>query len=119
MVGAGALNQATKASLIARGILSDEGLDIVVVPTFADIEIDGEARTALRLRLEDRQHRTDAPDARPDRAGSRSRSTTLRGWSGPTDADRGAGEALRRLGPPWMPPPTGPVATWCAPSGAR
>lgn len=62
VVGAGALNQATKASVIARGILSDEGLDIVVTPAFADIEIDGEARTALRLRLEDRHHRTSAAD---------------------------------------------------------
>lgn len=57
VVGAGALNQATKASVIARGILSASGLDIVVTPSFADIEIDGEARTALRLRLEDRERR--------------------------------------------------------------
>lgn len=57
VVGAGALNQATKAAVIARGILSTGGLDIVVTPSFADIEIDGEQRTALRLRLEDRVHR--------------------------------------------------------------
>jgi stage V sporulation protein S len=57
VVGAGALNQATKAAVIARGILSAGGLDIVVTPAFADIEIDGEERTALRLRLEDRQGR--------------------------------------------------------------
>lgn len=62
VVGAGALNQATKASVIARGILATSGLDIVVTPSFADIEIDGEARTALRLRLEDREHRTVGPD---------------------------------------------------------
>ncbi len=61
VVGAGALNQATKATVIARGILSASGLDIIVTPSFADIEIDGEARTALRLRLEDRQHRTVGP----------------------------------------------------------
>lgn len=62
VVGAGALNQATKASVIARGILSTGGLDIVVTPSFADIEIDGEARTALRLRLEDRERRRVGPD---------------------------------------------------------
>lgn len=62
VVGAGALNQATKASVIARGILSAGGLDIVVTPSFADIEIDGEQRTALRLRLEDREHRSISPD---------------------------------------------------------
>jgi stage V sporulation protein S len=62
VVGAGALNQATKASVIARGILSAGGLDIVVTPSFADIEIDGEQRTALRLRLEDRERRSISPD---------------------------------------------------------
>lgn len=71
VVGAGALNQATKASVIARGMLSAGGLDIVMTPSFAAIEIDGEQRTALRLRLEDRERRstsTDAPDRprRPD-----------------------------------------------------
>ncbi len=68
VVGAGALNQATKASVIARGILSISGLDIVVTPSFADIEIDGEARTALRPWLEDRERREVAPDdpGRPD-----------------------------------------------------
>jgi len=63
VVGAGALNQAVKAAVIARGILSASGLDIVTIPSFADIEIDGEQRTALRLRLEDREHRTVGPDA--------------------------------------------------------
>ena len=69
VVGAGALNQATKASVIARGILSAGGLDIVVTPSFADIEIDGEQRTALRLRLEDREHRLVSADdpGRPPR----------------------------------------------------
>ncbi len=62
VVGAGALNQATKASVIARGILSAGGLDIVMTPSFADIEIDGEQRTALRLRLDDRERRTIGPD---------------------------------------------------------
>jgi stage V sporulation protein S len=71
VVGAGALNQATKASVIARGILSASGLDIVVTPSFADIEIDGEARTALRLRLEDRDRRRPLPDAsRPSTHGA-------------------------------------------------
>lgn len=69
VVGAGALNQATKASVIARGILSAGGLDIVVTPSFADIEIDGEQRTALRLRLEDRERRQVGPEdpGRPPR----------------------------------------------------
>jgi stage V sporulation protein S len=60
VVGAGALNQAVKALAIARGYVAPSGIDLVCVPTFADIEIDGERRTAIRLAIEDRHHR--APD---------------------------------------------------------
>ncbi len=56
-VGAGALNQAIKALAIARGYLAPAGIDLVCVPTFADIEIDGERRTAIRLAIDDRAHR--------------------------------------------------------------
>jgi stage V sporulation protein S len=58
VVGAGALNQAIKAVAIARGYVAASGIDLVCVPTFADIEIDGERRTAIRLAIEDRQRRT-------------------------------------------------------------
>ncbi len=56
VVGAGALNQAIKAVAIARGFVVPSGIDLVCIPTFADIEIDGESRTAIRLRVEDRTH---------------------------------------------------------------
>ena len=39
VVGAGALNQAIKAVAIARGYVAASGIDLVCVPTFADIEI--------------------------------------------------------------------------------
>jgi stage V sporulation protein S len=54
IVGAGALNQAIKAMAIARGFVAPSGIDLVCVPTFADIEIDGERRTAIRLCISDR-----------------------------------------------------------------
>lgn len=57
VVGAGALNQAIKAVAIARGYVVPSGIDLVCIPTFADIEIDGENRTAIRLLVEDRAHR--------------------------------------------------------------
>ncbi|MEA3075601.1 MAG: stage sporulation protein [Actinomycetota bacterium] len=57
VVGAGALNQAIKAVAIARGFVASSGIDLVCVPTFADIEIDGESRTAIRLLIEDREGR--------------------------------------------------------------
>jgi stage V sporulation protein S len=54
VVGAGALNQAVKAMAIARGFVVSSGIDLICVPNFADIEIDGQSRTALRLLVEDR-----------------------------------------------------------------
>lgn len=53
-VGAGALNQAVKAVAIARGFVALSGIDLVCVPAFADIEIDGEERTAIKLIIESR-----------------------------------------------------------------
>ena len=53
-VGAGALNQAVKAIAIARGFVAPHGVDLVCVPAFADIEIDGEGRTAIKLIVEPR-----------------------------------------------------------------
>ena len=58
VVGAGALNQAVKAIAIARGYLAPSNIDLICIPAFADIEIDGESRTALRLSVEDRSYRT-------------------------------------------------------------
>lgn len=53
-VGAGAVNQAVKAIAISRGFLSPVGIEIVCVPSFADIIIDGEYRTAIRFSVESR-----------------------------------------------------------------
>jgi stage V sporulation protein S len=53
VVGAGALNQAVKAVAIARSYVADSGMDLSCRPTFADIEIDGERRTAIRLLVEE------------------------------------------------------------------
>jgi stage V sporulation protein S len=48
-IGAGAINQAVKAIAIARGYVAPSGLDLVCVPAFADVQIDGEDRTAIKL----------------------------------------------------------------------
>lgn len=53
-IGAGATNQAIKAVAIARSYLSEEGIDIVCVPSFIDVAIDEEERTAIRLLIERR-----------------------------------------------------------------
>lgn len=54
VIGAGALNQAIKAAVVARAITIREGLDLVVTPSFHGVEIDGDERTALRLLVEHR-----------------------------------------------------------------
>lgn len=48
-IGAGAVNQAVKAVAIAKGYLAEEGKNIVFIPSFVEVEIDGEIRTAVRL----------------------------------------------------------------------
>lgn len=48
-VGAGAVNQAVKAIAIARGFVAPNGIDLVAVPAFAEITIDGQERTAIRF----------------------------------------------------------------------
>jgi stage V sporulation protein S len=53
-IGAGAVNQAVKAIAIARGFLALEGLDVVCIPGFTDVEIDGQERTAIRFAVEPR-----------------------------------------------------------------
>lgn len=58
VIGAGAVNQAIKAIAIARGFVVDSGVDLVCFPTFTGIDIDGQARTGILLRVEDRLGRT-------------------------------------------------------------
>ena len=53
-VGAGAINQAVKAIAIARGFIAPSGKDIVCIPAFTDIQIDGEERTAIKLIVQPR-----------------------------------------------------------------
>ena len=51
-VGAGALNQAVKAIAISRGYLAPSGIDVICIPAFANVDIDGDERTALKLIVE-------------------------------------------------------------------
>ena len=51
-IGAGAVNQAVKALVLARGYLKEDGYDVICAPEFADVEIDGKIRTAVKLVVE-------------------------------------------------------------------
>jgi len=53
-VGAGAVNQAVKAIAITRGFVAPNGIDLVMIPAFAEIDIDGETRTAIKFVVEPR-----------------------------------------------------------------
>lgn len=53
-IGAGAVNQTVKAIAIARSYLTLDGIDIVCVPTFIDVLIGDQERTAIRFLVEPR-----------------------------------------------------------------
>ena len=48
-IGAGAINQAIKAIAIARGFVSPMGINLICIPSFALITIDGEEKTGIKL----------------------------------------------------------------------
>ena len=48
-IGAGAVNQAVKAIAITRGFVAPNGIDLVAIPAFTKVEIEGEERTAIRF----------------------------------------------------------------------
>ncbi|NPV56251.1 MAG: stage V sporulation protein S [Anaerolineae bacterium] len=53
-IGAGAVNQAVKALVLARGYMAEEGVDIICMPEFVDVEIEGKVRTAIKFAVEPR-----------------------------------------------------------------
>lgn len=48
-IGAGAVNQALKAIVIAKGYLAEEGTHVLCNPEFVEVVIDGQERTAIRI----------------------------------------------------------------------
>lgn len=51
-IGAGAVNQAMKALILATGYLKGDGIYVECVPEFADVTIDDKVRTAIKLVIE-------------------------------------------------------------------
>ena len=51
-IGAGALNQTIKGIAIARGYIAPTGQEIVCIPFFKDIEVNGEVKTAIVINVE-------------------------------------------------------------------
>jgi stage V sporulation protein S len=48
-IGAGAVNQAVKALVLATGYLKLDGINVTCTPQFADVTIDDKVRTAIKL----------------------------------------------------------------------
>jgi len=53
-IGAGAVNQAIKAVALATSYLKNDGIDIVCIPEFVDVEIEDKVRTAIKMVIEPR-----------------------------------------------------------------
>ena len=68
-IGAGAVNQAIKALIVATGYLKQDGIDVVCVPEFVDVQIEDMVRTAIKLVVEPREARIEPPAATRDAGG--------------------------------------------------
>ncbi len=53
-IGAGAVNQAVKAIVLAKTFLIQDGIDLVCIPEFVNIEIEDKIRTAIKFVVEPR-----------------------------------------------------------------
>jgi len=53
-IGAGAVNQAIKAVALATGYLAGDGINVVCIPEFVDVEIEDKVVTAIKLVVEPR-----------------------------------------------------------------
>ena len=53
-IGAGAVNQALKALVLATGYLKLDGINVVCIPEFVEVQIEDKVRTAIKLVVEPR-----------------------------------------------------------------
>ncbi|MDR3353846.1 MAG: stage V sporulation protein S [Synergistaceae bacterium] len=59
-IGAGAVNQAIKSVAIARGYVVSNDIDLVCIPTFTKINVDGVEKTGIKLLVTVRQREADS-----------------------------------------------------------
>ena len=53
-IGAAAVNQVVKSIAVARGYVAPNGIDLICVPAFAQLEVDGKEKTSIRFTVEKR-----------------------------------------------------------------
>jgi len=54
-IGAGAVNQAVKALILAKNFLEQDGIDIIFVPEFVNVDIEDKVRTAVKFNVDPRE----------------------------------------------------------------
>jgi stage V sporulation protein S len=53
-IGASAVNQAVKSIAIARGYVAPNGIELVCIPSFSQLEVDGLTKTSIHFLVEKR-----------------------------------------------------------------
>ncbi|MES0361019.1 MAG: stage V sporulation protein S [Anaerolineales bacterium] len=53
-IGASAVNQSVKALALSRSYLDQDGIDVVFIVEFVDVEIEEKIRTAMKFTVEER-----------------------------------------------------------------
>ena len=53
-IGAAAVNQVVKSIAVARGYVTPDGIDLVCMPSFSQLEVDGQEKTSIRFIVEKR-----------------------------------------------------------------
>lgn len=53
-IGAGAVNQAVKALVLAKGYLAEDGFEVIFIPSFTEVIINDNERTAVQIIVEER-----------------------------------------------------------------
>ena len=54
VIGAGAVNQAVKSIAVARGYVAPNGIDLIAIPAFFQLEVNGEIKTSIKFIIEKR-----------------------------------------------------------------
>ena len=119
-IGPKAVNQTVKAIAIARSYLASSGIDLVAIPSFVDVEIDGEPRTAIRFLCKPRHKLIEEARAR---AATAATTAVERPASPPPDViagtSAGADTTTGAVAPPTPSSPSSPSSTEPGPPGAE
>ena len=61
-IGAGAVNQAVKAMVLAKNFLAQDGIEVVFTPEFVNVEIEGKVRTAIKFVIDQKVVSPESPE---------------------------------------------------------